>query len=65
MKANRYTEEQIIGSLKESKARAKTKELCRKYGMSEQTFYTWKAKYGGMTVSDARRLKELEAEKVN
>lgn len=62
MKANRYTEEQIIGILREGEAGAKTKELCRKYGMSEQTFYTWKSKYGGMTVSDARRLKELEAE---
>lgn len=62
MKANRYTEEQIIGILREGEAGAKTKELCRKYGMSEQTFYTWKSKYGGMTVCDARRLKELEAE---
>ena len=62
MKAKRYTEEQIIGVLREAEAGAKTKELCRKYGVSEQTFYNWKAKYGGMTVSDARRLRELEAE---
>ncbi len=62
MKAKRYTEEQIIGVLREAEAGAKTKDLCRKYGISEPTFYNWKAKYGGMTVSDARRLKELEAE---
>ena len=62
MKAKRYTEEQIIGVLKEAEAGAKTKDPCRKYGMSDVTFYNWKAKYGGMTVSDARRLKELESE---
>jgi putative transposase len=62
MKAKRYTDEQIIGVLREAEAGAKTKDLCRKYGVSEQTFYNWKAKYGGMTVSEARRLKELEAE---
>jgi putative transposase len=62
MKSKRFTEEQIIGVLKEGEAGAKTKELCRKYGISEQTFYNWKAKYGGMTVSEARRLRELEAE---
>lgn len=62
MKSRRYTEEQIIGVLKEADAGAKTKELCRKYGISEQTFYNWKAKYAGMTVSEARRLKELESE---
>ena len=62
MKAKRYTEEQIIGVLKEAEAGAKTKDLCRKYGISEVTFYNWKAKYGGMTVSDARRLRDLESE---
>ena len=62
MKAKRYTEEQIIAVLKESEAGAKTKELCRKYGISEPTFYNWKAKYAGMTGSEARRLKELESE---
>jgi putative transposase len=62
MKAKRFTEEQIIGVLKEADAGAKTKELCRKHGVSEATFYNWKAKYAGMTVSEARRLKELEAE---
>lgn len=62
MKAKRYTEEQIIGVLREAEAGAKTKDLCRKYGISEPTFYNWKAKYGGMTVSDARRLKEVEGE---
>ena len=48
--------------LKESDAGAKTKDLCRKHGISEATFYNWKAKYGGMTVSEARRLRELEGE---
>lgn len=62
MKSKRFTEEQIIGVLKEAEAGAKTKELCRKYGISEATFYNWKAKYHGMSVSEARRLRELEAE---
>ena len=61
MKAKRFSEEQIIGVLKEAEAGAKTKELCRRHGISEATFY-WKAKYAGMTVSEARRLKELEQE---
>jgi putative transposase len=62
MKGSRYTEEQIIAILKEADAGAKTKELCRRKGISEATFYNWKAKYHGMTVSEARRLKELEHE---
>ena len=62
MKSKRFTEEQIISVLKEAEAGAKTKELIRKHGISEQTFYNWKAKYSGMTVSEARRLRELEAE---
>jgi putative transposase len=62
MKKKRFSEEQIIAVLKEAEAGAKTKELCRRHGISEPTFYNWKAKYAGMTVSEARRLKELEAE---
>jgi putative transposase len=62
MKSKRFSEEQIIAVLKESEAGAKTKELCRRHGVSGATFYNWKAKYAGMTVSEARRLRELEAE---
>jgi putative transposase len=62
MKAKRFSEEQIIGVLKEAEAGAKTKDLCRRHGISEATFYNWKAKYARMTVSEARRLKELEQE---
>jgi putative transposase len=62
MKAKRFNEEQIIAVLKEAEAGAKTKELCRRHGISDATFYDWKAKYAGMTVSEARRLKELESE---
>lgn len=61
MVRKRYTEEQIIGVLREGEAGAKVAELCRKYGMSEATYYNWKARYAGLTVSDLRRLKELEA----
>lgn len=57
----RFTEEQIIGVLQETDAGAKVAELCRKYGISDVTYYKWKAKFGGMTVSDAQRLKVLEA----
>ena len=62
MKRKRFTEEQIIGILTEHEAGAKYADLCRKHGMSEGTFYNWKTKYGGMTVSDAKRLKALEDE---
>lgn len=62
MKRTKYTEEQIIKVLQEAEAGAKTADLCRKYGMSDATFYNWKAKYGGLTVSEARRLKTLEQE---
>ena len=62
MKGKRSTEQQIIGVLKESEAGAETKELCRRQGISEQTFYRWKAKYGGMDVSDAKKLHMLEDE---
>ncbi|WP_125056461.1 IS3 family transposase [Ralstonia solanacearum] len=58
----RFTEEQIIGVLKEAEAGLKPAELCRKHGISEATYYNWKAKFGGMTVSEAQRLKELEQE---
>ncbi len=62
MKRSRFTEEQIIGMLKEHEAGMKTAEVCRKHGISEATFYNYKAKYGGLEVSDARRLKGLEEE---
>ena len=58
----RFTEEQIIGVLKEADTGMKVAELCRKYGISDATYYNWKAKFGGMTVSDAQRLKALETE---
>jgi putative transposase len=60
--AKRHTEEQIIGVLKESEAGAKTAELCRQHGISETTFYKWKDKFGGLTVSEVRRLRALEEE---
>jgi putative transposase len=62
MKKSRYSEEQIIGFLKQAEAGIAVKELCRKGGFSDVTFYKWRSKYGGMEVSDARRLKELESE---
>jgi putative transposase len=62
MKKQRFTEEQIIGVLKEQEAGVKAADLCRRHGISEATFYNWKAKYGGMEVSEAKRLKALEDE---
>lgn len=58
----RFSEAQIIGFLKEAESGVPVKELCRKYGFSDASFYTWRAKFGGMDVSDAKRLKEMERE---
>lgn len=62
MKRKRFTEEQIIGVLHEQEAGAKTADLCRRHGISSATFYAWKAKFGGLDVSEAKRLKALEEE---
>ena len=62
MKGSRFSEEQIIGILKEHQAGLSAADLCRKHGISDATFYNWRSKYGGMEVSDAKKLKALEAE---
>lgn len=62
MRKSRFSEEQIVGIIQEYAAGAKVTELCRRHGMADNTFYKWKAKYGGMQVSDVRRLKDLEDE---
>lgn len=62
MKRSKFTEQQIVGVLKQAEAGVPVKDLCRKIGISDQTFYNWKAKYGGLGVSELKRLRELEAE---
>lgn len=62
MKVKRFSEEQIIGILKQAQAGVKVADLCRQHGISDATFYNWRSKYGGMEVSDAKRLKQLEDE---
>jgi putative transposase len=62
MKKIKYTEEQIVGILKEVEAGIRVSEICRKYGISDATYYNWKAKYGGMAASDIKRLRQLEDE---
>jgi len=62
MRRSKFSEEQVIGVLKEHEAGLSAAEICRKYGISDATFYKWRSKYGGMEVSDARRLRTLEDE---
>jgi putative transposase len=62
MKRSQYSESQIVGILKEADSGVLVKDVCRKYGISDATYYKWKSKYGGLEVSDVRRLRELEAE---
>jgi putative transposase len=62
MRSSRFTDEQIIGILSEADAGTSTAEVCRRHGISPATFYNWKARFGGMGVSDARRLRQLEEE---
>lgn len=62
MKRRRFSEEQVIGVLKEHQAGMSAADLCRKHGISDATFYTWRSKYGGMEVSDAKKLKALDEE---
>lgn len=62
MKRSRFTETQIVSILKEADVGAKVKDLCRKHGISDATYYNWKSKYGGMEASDLKRMKELEKE---